>query len=176
MYPMMRLVTEGLIAVTKPKIALDGVHESHHRCWPWDIDFNFEMNNGRILTIYDLGRVPLAIRVGLAGVMWRNKWGFAVAGTSIRYRRRIGPFERFTLKSRAVGRDDKFVYITQTMLKRDGEAASSALLRTAIVKKGKIVPTQEVADAAGQPDWAPELPDWVAAWIAADGTRPWPPE
>jgi hypothetical protein len=27
----------------------------------------------------------------------------------------------------------------------------------------------------GQDMRAPDLPDWAAAWIAADATRPWPP-
>jgi hypothetical protein len=37
------------------------------------------------------------------------------------------------------------------------------------------VPTAEVLEALGRPDWNPELPPWVAAWIMAEETRPWPP-
>src|SRR3712207_8112527 len=30
---------------------LFGTHESHHVCWPWDLDVFGELNNGRALTL-----------------------------------------------------------------------------------------------------------------------------
>ena len=38
-----------------------------------------------------------------------------------------------------------------------------------------IVPTDRVVAAWGHSDWRPPLPDWVAAWSAAEALRPWPP-
>lgn len=46
-----------------------------------------ELNNGRTLTLYDLGRVPLGIRTGLAATVQRMGWGMAIAGNSTRYRK-----------------------------------------------------------------------------------------
>ena len=175
MYPVLRLITELAIAVRKPKIALDDVHVSHHRCWPHDVDFNMEMNNGRILTIYDLGRIPAAARAGLLGVMRRNKWGFAMAGASVRYRRRLRPFESFTMHTQCVGRDARFFYVTQSMWKKNGEAASNILYRSALTNHDGIVDPQLAMNAFGNPDWDPPLPEWVQNWIDAESARPWPP-
>lgn len=174
MYPVLRLSLELALAARKPALGPEDVHESFHTCYPWDLDFQFEMNNGRVLSIYDLGRIPFALRVGLLRAMRQNGWGFAMAGASVRYRRRVPGFSRIRMTSRAVGRDARFIYLEQTMWQGD-EAASNILYRSAITGKSGIVPTDEVAVAIGATDWNPQMPDWVKAWIAAEDTRPWPP-
>src|SRR3712207_9518184 len=68
---------------------LFGTHESHHVCWPWDLDVFGELNNGRALTLYDLGRLPWSARIGLTRVLRAQRWQIAVAGASVRYRRRV---------------------------------------------------------------------------------------
>ena len=60
MYPFVRLIKDMVLARRAPELPILGVHVSHHRCWPQDIDVFIEMNNGRILTILDLGRTVLA--------------------------------------------------------------------------------------------------------------------
>ena len=174
MYPVLRLAKEMIRARFMEPLPAEGTHISHHICWPIDIDFNLEMNNGRVLTVYDIGRIPLAQRVGLLKVMMKHKWGFAMAGASVRYRKRILPFDRFEVHSKTVARDEKFFYIEQTVWKK-GEAASNILYRAAVTDKNGMVRTQIVADAMGQPDWNPTPPDWVSNWIEAESTRPWPP-
>ena len=81
---------------------MTGTHVSHHYCLPWDIDLWRELNNGRTLTLYDLGRIPLAGRVGLIKVLRRERWGLTMAGASVRYRRRIRVFDRIEMRSRLV--------------------------------------------------------------------------
>ncbi len=174
MYPVLRLAKEMFRASRMDALPFDGTHVSHHMCWPIDIDFNFEMNNGRVLTIYDIGRIPLAVRIGLLKVMMKRKWGFAMAGASVRYRKRILPFDKFEVHSRSVGRDDKFFYIEQTMWK-NGEAASNILYRSAVTDKNGLVRTQIVAEALDADDWNPKLPDWANNWVEAEDTRAWPP-
>lgn len=174
MYPFLRLGAEFLRARRMPPLALEDPHESHHRCWPWDIDLFGEMNNGRILTLYDVGRLPMAMRMGLIGPLRQNGWALTMAGASVRYRRRIKTFQRFTMRSRPVCRDDRFLYLEQTMWVGK-EAASNILYRSAVTDRNGIVPTARVAEALGRPDWNPEPPDWVKNWIEAEGTRIWPP-
>ena len=84
MYPFFRIVKE-LVLYGKPNSqSLFEEYVSHHLCWPWDLDVWLELNNGRTLTIFDLGRVPLVRRVGLHGILKKNNWSFTVAGSSIR--------------------------------------------------------------------------------------------
>jgi len=175
MYPAPRLIWQMFKHRNDPPVAITGVHVSSHICLPWDIDLWMELNNGRTLTLFDLGRIPLAQRIGLIGVIKQNGWGLAVAGASVRYRRRIRMFDKIRMRSRVVFWDDRFIYIEQSMWKTDGDCANHILLRTAVTGKAGIVPPARILDAMGQQMPAPQAPDWVRAWIEAEGQRPWPP-
>jgi len=175
MYPFIRMIKELVINRNAPPLVLTGTHVSRHMCWPWDIDPWMELNNGRSLTLYDLGRIPLAGRVGLVKVLRRNRWGLTMAGASVRWRQRVWMFETIEMRSRCVGWDDRFIYLEQSMWKNDGTCASQALYRSAVTGKTGIVPTAEVMLALGQSGQSPRLPGWVQAWIVADAERDWPP-
>ena len=175
MYPFVRLAHSLIKARRLPKMSPLEPHVSYHRCWPQDCDIFMEMNNGRILTLYELGRFQAAVRMGLWALLKERKWGLTVAGTSIRYRRRILPFEKYETRTRIATWDERFVYIEQGMFKRNGECASHALFRTAVVEKNRAVPTEKLIAALGITDPQPAPAAWVANWIAAEATRPWPP-
>lgn len=174
MYPFIRMALQMNRARKIQPLPYHGVHESTHVCWPWDLDIFAELNNGRALTFYDLGRVPLALRIGLLPAVRRRGWGLTVAGSSVRYRRRIRVFQRFRMTSRGVGWDDRFLYIEQAMWLPSGECAGHVLIRSAATGPDGIVPPEEVIEEiGGAPDMT--LPDWVRGWSEADATRPWPP-
>ena len=174
MYPLVRLAKEFVVHRHAGDLTPFAAHVSHHRCWPQDIDIFMEMNNGRILTILDLGRTVLARRVGLLRALRENGWSMTMAGVSVRYRRRIRPFVKFRTVSKCVGYDHRFVYLDQSIWIGE-ECAAQALYRSAITGPNGIVPPAEVFAAMKLTAPAPDLPAWVAAWIEADGSRPWPP-
>ncbi len=175
MYPFLRLANEFRRFRDAPPLGLADTHVSHHRVWPWDLDPWSELNNGRTLTIYDLGRLPYSRRVGLFAAMRANRWRATVAGVSVRYRRRITALSVLEMRTRTLGWDHRFIYIDQSLWRPDGECANQMLLRSAVITAGGIVPPQEVTAAMGGPAESPPLPDWVRAWIAAEDARPWPP-
>lgn len=176
MYPVVRLLKDLARARRMPQLAPFETHVSRHICWPWDLDIWMELNNGRAMTLYDLGRTMLAQRAGVLGALRRNGWGMAVAGTSVRFRRRIRCLDRFEMRSRVAGWDEKFIYIEQSMWKRDGECASHAMLRTAVTDaNGIVAPARVLADLGLEAAAAVRMPDWTSAWCQADATRPWPP-
>lgn len=174
MYPFIRMGKEVLKFRNAPALALGQSHVSHHICWPWDLDFWFELNNGRTLSLYDLGRIPLARRMGLWSTLKREKWGLTVAGSSVRYRKRVRIFDRLEMHSRLTTWDARFVYLEQSMWHK-GACTSHALFRTAITDHNGIVGTDRVLAAMGLEDNAPNAPEWVTAWSEAEGLRPWPP-
>lgn len=174
MYPFVRMAKEFVLHGRAGSLPVWGTHVSRHICWPWDLDPWVELNNGRTLTLFDLGRLPLARRIGLLGALRRNGWGITVAGVSVRYRARIKLFDRFEMRSRGVGHDGRFLYIEQSMWK--GETCTTqALIRSAVTGPKGIVPPEQVLAAMGVQTGAVDLPDWVNAWIAAEAQRPWPP-
>lgn len=174
MYPYLRMMKELFKASRAPALGIFDTHVSHHRCWPWDLDPWMELNNGRTLTLYDLGRLPLGHRTGLDRVLMARKWGLTVAGSSVRYRRRVTVFTCLEMRTRCIGWDARFLYMEQSMWKAE-ECTSHVLIRSAIVSKAGMLPPSDLAVALGAAPDSPALPDWVTAWIAADATRPWPP-
>ena len=175
MYPVVRLRFQRHRHRNDPALPLFGVHESRHICWPWDIDVFGELNNGRTLTLYDMGRIVWVERIGLNPAMRREGWQLAVAGASVRWRRRVHAMERLTMRTRALGWDARFLYSEQALWRRDGECASHVLIRAAVSNRDGIVPSARVLAAMGHHDPSPELPLWVREWIQAEGHRPWPP-
>lgn len=174
MYPYLRHLKALFLARRLPPLGAFDTHVSRHICWPWDLDPWGELNNGRTLTLYDLGRTVLGLRTDLDRVLVEKGWGMAVAGASVRYRRRVTAFARLTMHSRNLGWDDRFLYTEQSMW-RGGECTSHILIRSAVFTKAGILPPRELALAAGIAPVSPALPDWVQAWIRAEDTRPWPP-
>lgn len=175
MYPFIRMAKELIIHRNDPHLPMGAAHISSHICWPWDLDFWMELNNGRTLTLYDLGRIPMAKRVGLIKAMRENKWGLTIAGTSVRYRQRVRMFQKFEIHSRAIGWDDRFLYIEQAIWTK-GQCANQALYRAAVTSPDGIVDPKKVAVAMGVDAQSPQLPEWVQNWITAEASRPWPPE
>ena len=174
MYPYLRMFKELWKYRRAPQLGLFDTHVSHHMCLPQDIDPWMELNNGRTLTLYDLGRLPMARRMGFERLGKTHGWGMTVAGASTRYRRRVTLFQKLTQVSRVLGWDARFVYLEQSFW-RDGECTASMLLRSAFIKKGGMVPPADVLRALGQPMESPALPDWVQGWIDGDAARQWPP-
>jgi len=172
MYPVIRIAKELIRFRSAPSLLVGEVHETTLVCWPWDIDIFFEMNNGRTLTLFDIGRITLFSRMGLLPVMKAHGLVGTIAGASVRYRRRVRAFQKIRMKSRIVGWDARFVYAEQSMW-RNGECTSHALLRMAVTDETGIVPTDRLLEIIDAPTLT--LPDWAAKWAEADGHRPWPP-
>ena len=78
---------------------------------PHDCDLNFHLNAGRYVSFMDISRVELIGRMRLLGKMLRRGWRPVIGGAVVRYRRSVQPFERFDIRSRVVGWDEKWIYV-----------------------------------------------------------------
>ncbi|WP_425416427.1 thioesterase family protein [Oricola indica] len=118
------------------------------RCWPNDLDTNLHMNNGRYLTIMDLGRLDLILRTGLLPVMRSRKWYPVIATARIGFRRSINVFECFDLTTRVIGWDEKWLYIEHRMERGDKVMAQAFVKGLFLGPDGKV-PMTELIAAAG---------------------------
>ncbi|KAG1702674.1 Protein THEM6 [Nymphon striatum] len=175
MYPFARMASVLWKARRAPAAQFTDTTTCTFYAHPWDMDQFMEMNNGRHLTLYDLGRFDLALKCGLWRVLKEQKWGLVVAGSSVRFRKRIFMFQKVTMRTQLIGMDHRWFYIQQSMEVR-GEPCSTALFRTGITEKGRSILTERVSKAMGEDGFSLEPPKWVQDWIDADNTRPWPPE
>lgn len=175
MYPFIRTAKQLWINRHPGHLDIGKDHVTPLIAWPWDMDIFFELNNGRVLTLFDLGRIGMFKKVGILKSLKAKGWYGTVAGTAIRYRRRITAFQRLELRTRIIGWDEKFTYIEQAFW-RGEDCAAHGVIRTAITSGKGIVPTDDVARVLGLPAESPTLPEWVRRWAEVENARPWPPE
>jgi acyl-CoA thioesterase FadM len=172
LYPYLRLIKTLIKAKFGSSLNINEESVLKMRVFFGDIDFYPELNNGRHLTLMDIGRLDLAERIGLLRIVHKQKWGFAVAGASVRYRHRLKALKPFRLHTRIVTIDDRWFYFHQSTVQK-GKIHSSALVRAGITSKQGLVPVKKVLDALGMIDWNPGMPEWVKAWSEAEELRPW---
>jgi len=170
MYPYFRLAKVIVFGLAGRRQKFGDAGALRMFVWPTDIDVYPEMNNGRHLTLMDLGRFDLAIRSGLFKVVHQNGWSFVAAGASVRFRNPLAPLRFFALRTKPVGHDLRWFYFLQETV-QGGKVCSSVLIRGGIRAKNGLVPAEDVLEAMGRSDWNPEIPDWVMSWIEADDKR-----
>ena len=177
MYPFLRITAQTLRWRHRPLVPW-GTHVSHHRVMPWDLDWLGELNNGLTLTFYDMGRIPFVVRTGLMRVLHRNGMGVTIAGSALRYRRRITLGQRIEQRTRLAGRDARFIYFDQSLWTDPATCAGQGIFRAAVVREGRMVRIEEDVMPLFEREAVarlPALPDWIVAWSAAEADRPWPP-
>lgn len=179
MYPYLRYtksIVRAVIANRKGQsLDLTQTSEVTVRCSLTDLDPMLEMNNGRALTVYDIGRTDFIIRTGLGRLLLKKRWGMVVAGSNIQYRKRIRLLDKVTIKTHIAGFDERWIYLEHSMWVK-GKPCSSMLLRTGVTEGGRVVDTARVLAALGRSDWKFPPSGYVAEWIESDKDRPWPPE
>ena len=136
--------------------------------WPTDVDVLIHMNNGRYLTLMDLGRADAIVRNGIRKALKSRNWYTVVASEAIRFRESLPLFERFELRTRLIGWDDRSFYVRQQFLVR-GRVVAIGIVRVRFLKRsGGTLMAAEVASAIMPGVASPRLPDYVAAWRAAE--------
>ncbi len=162
-----RMLGTALAAPFRPRLGLLGESRLAFRVLPNDLDYNVHMNNARYLALMDVGRVDLILRTGLWRAMWNHRWQAVIAGSLIRYRRPLRPFQRMELVSRLIGWDERWFYIEHRIAAGTVLACQSMVRGAFIGSEGMVAPAQ-MAGALGDLSVAPELPGWIAAWREAD--------
>ncbi len=137
------------------------------RVWANDLDTNLHMNNGRYLTIMDLGRLDLIVRSGLGAVMLRRRWRPMVGSAMMWFRRSLAPFDRYALKTRVVCWNEKWFWIEQRF-ERAGDVVAVGAVKGLFRGPSGNVPTSEVLALLGVTDPPGDLPDWILAWRHTD--------
>jgi acyl-CoA thioesterase FadM len=158
-----RMILVFAAAFLGRKAHMDAVHRLRFTVLPNDLDTNLHMNNGRYLTLMDLGRVDMMIRSGLIRAILREKWMPVIAGVSMIFRRSLNPFERYTLETRVLGWDDRWAYLEQTFINSKGELAARGFVKAAFLKEGKRLDMGDVVFAGGASGPSPALDDSLLA-------------
>ncbi len=144
------------------------------RVLPNDLDTNLHMNNGRYLTLMDLGRLNFVTRIGMMRAMAKSKCIPVLSSAKIRYRIPLYLWQEFDLETRLVCWDEKWAYIEQRFIITKGEK-TGAIAAIALVKGSfystqtkTTVPTQDLMQVIGANLQSPEFPDYILDWQKAE--------
>jgi acyl-CoA thioesterase FadM len=80
-----------------------------------------------------------------------------LGAANIRFRRPLAPLQRFELTTRLISWDEKWFYIEHRFLVKE-EVMSVAVVRAAILGKGKPLPTSVMTNLLGIQGGPPEPP------------------
>lgn len=132
------------------------------------------MNNGRYLTLMDLGRLEVMVRSGLWRAAARHGWTPIASAIKIRFRREMRLLDRFRVETRLVAWDRTFVVMEQVFY-LDGGAQADTVAARALFKGGlydrkarQFVPIARLMQEIGAEAESPPLTPEVAAFLAAD--------
>ena len=147
----------------KPRIGLFDTTRLRMRVWPTDLDTNLHMNNGRYLTLGDLGRLDWFARTGALRIA-RQQRALPMVGDSLaKFRKDLKPFQTFTLETRLLGWDHKWGFLEHRFI-RHGRVLGVVVIRGVFKNtQGSLSPGQLLADLAHHSP-SPPLPDWVQQW------------
>jgi len=173
MYPYLKLAATLLRARFRNKLVLEDTGSLPCRVGITDIDPFLELNHARQIAYLEMARWDYSWRVGIVQLLKQRGWGFSIGGISIRYRRRLTLLQKFEVTTQLICHDGRWVYLLQEII-REGQKSSSALIKAGVVSANGLVPAPEVFATLGHPDWNPQMPAWVSAWIDAESQRPWP--
>ncbi len=139
---------------------------------PTDIDILRHMNNGRYLSLFDLGRWDLLIRTGLFDAMNERGWYAVVSSETVTFRKSLQLWQRFEVQSRFIGHDDKAVFLEHRAVV-GGEIYARVIVRSRMLRRtGGTVSNEELFAAVGKPEGVPEIDPWVHDWAAASALPP----
>ena len=132
-----------------------GVSRLSFRVWPNDLDVNMHMNNGRYLTIMDLGRFDLILRMGLWKAARRHGWMPVLSAANVIFHRELRPFRRFVLETRILWWSGTHMLMEHRVLipGADGgeQLAARAVMHGGFYQRARrrFVPMSEVAVEMG---------------------------
>ena len=162
MYPLLRLIRVVVKSQFQEKLSFDNddTDKINLIVLPQDIDPFMELNNGRYVTLLDLGRYRLGARVNMGSFLKRNKWSLTIVGTYNEYRHRLRLFQRFILQTKILGYDEKWFYFFQKV-ERNGKTHMASVVKFAYTSKKGLVLPKEVVSAMGIKYEPNSLPSWI---------------
>jgi acyl-CoA thioesterase FadM len=171
----LRLIWYLVTAWRRPALeATHAVSTLRFRVWPTDLDLSLHMNNGRYLTLMDLGRLDFMVRTGLWRPLLRHRWTPIASGIAIRFRRELIMFDAVELETRLMTWSDVTVVMEQVIRfasgPRQGQVASRALFKGGLYDRQSksFVTIARLMDEIGVDVEAPALTPDVEAFLKSD--------
>lgn len=134
MHMLWRFILSYLRGRTRSRVAPGSTSEITMRVMPMDLDFLMHVNNGVYLSYLDHGRMDMIFRNGVYEICRKMGWYAVVAGESIKFRRSLKLWDKFTVETTGVGHDEKYFFILHKIICK-GEVMATAMVKVRFLKK-----------------------------------------
>jgi YbgC/YbaW family acyl-CoA thioester hydrolase len=134
----------------RPTLTIWDTVRTPFRVWPNDLDFNGHMNNGRYLTLLDLGRIDMMTRSNTWKKAMDAGWYPVVAAQEITYKRSLKPFQKFEIATTMHGHDGRNVLVKQDFMVGDDVYATAMVKARWLHRTGGSVTIEELTEVTGQ--------------------------
>lgn len=126
---------------------MNDVTEYSMRVLPTDLDLLMHVNNGVYFSLMDFGRWDMVFRNGVYDACNKKGWYAVVAGETIKFKKSLELWDKFTLQTKIVGHDEKYFFIQQKFVCK-GQLMATGLVKVRFLKrKGGTVNTAEIFEA-----------------------------
>ncbi|WP_180899293.1 thioesterase family protein [Martelella soudanensis] len=141
------------------------------RIWPQDLDINLHVNNGRYLTLMDLGRLDFVFRSGLGSAGLKGRRRPVLTGLSARYKSSLGLFQKYRMETELIGWTERSIFMEHRIIPLSGPAretvAVTAVVRAVILEPDNSkVETRELLSGLGYPAESPPLSESCASLLS----------
>ena len=135
---------------------------------PNDLDINRHLNNGRYLTLLDLGSIDLFLRSGVLKRAISKGFRPMLGGLIVTYRKGLSLFERCTLTMQLEAWDERWNYFRFEFKNSDGHLSAAGYFKGALVSKKGLIPNKVADEIFGYERGTCKLPQAVANWIESE--------
>jgi acyl-CoA thioesterase FadM len=140
------------------------------RVWLTDLDLYRHVNNGRYLTLADIGRRDWFLRNGTMQRAARHG-ALPVMGDAIaKFRRELRLFQSFDIHSRLLGWDRRWIFLEHRFV-RGGRVVGVVGIRALFKGRGGTLDPGELIGELGELGGiaaSPALPEWLLHWNRAN--------
>lgn len=159
-----RMILAKLRSDRLPRVSVWDTIRTPFRVFPNDLDIYMHMNNGRYLTILDIGRMDLMVRSGMLTDLNKKGWYPVVAGLMMTYRKSLKLGQKFDVYTKLIGFDDRWGYLEQTVCVGHTIYAQAVIRARFLKRAGGSVNHDELEALIGDDMYARDVPEWITEW------------
>lgn len=137
------------------------------RVWPNDLDFNLHVNNGRVLTMLDLGRFKLLHDTQLLKPTLKRRWLPVLGSAKVHFLKPLTLWKKLDIHTKVIYWDEKWVYLEQNIYIKERLHVTAMLKAAFLGPEGRIYP-QQIIDLMPNPPEQPQIPRKLHAWLHAE--------
>ena len=164
MYPWLRLIKTGIALIGAPRIGILETTCVRLRVWPNDLDFNLHLNNGRYLTLADIGRIDWFVRSGTLQLARRQNAMPVVGDAMAKFRRELRVGQQVEIRTRLLGWDDRWGFLEHRFVRAGRVVGMVAVRGVFRGPEGPLDPGWLLSGLGLNATASPPLPDWISHW------------